>query len=582
MEASFRWWPPQLDAGNLPANIDDLWPDDLPIRGWPDFPSDSHQGNTASASVPASSSSSSSVKVPTTVRQAMDSPDRVQWQEALHTELKNLAGHNTWSLVELPPGIQPLPCRWVFAHKLSTAGEIVEYKARLVIKGFHQRPGVDFTEVESPVATLDTVRSLLAFAAANRLPLGQMDVSGAFLNGTLDEEIYMQQPPGFADPDRPAAVCKLIKALYGLKQAALAWFTTLKSFMTTHGFSTSPADPCLFTRGSLGTVDFMAIAVWVDDLLVVGASKKSIRRFYETLTAIYPAKYLGSPDLFVGIHISQDPTTFAVTLDQSHYIAQLCDDFLEKDTTFKVGSTSSPFNRGFHLDFASPSPPFSDVTLYQSLVGALLWLARCTRPDIAFAVGWLGRASHAPTRAHWHEALQTLAYLQATHFLALNYTAGPASLHGFSDADYGESASRKSTTGTVFFLRDGDSPILWKSKLQPIVTRSSTEAEYVAVSDSALEATWLGYLFNNLGTESFPVPLGLDNASAGAIIASPIQRQKTKHIDIRYHYVRDRAALGFLDIVSVPGTANPADVCTKAYTPAAFCRARSFLNLVPV
>ena len=438
-----------------------------------------------------------------------------------------------------------------------------------------QIQGINFTTVESPVATLDTIRSLLAFAAAQRLTIGQMDVSSAFLNGELHEDIYMVQPPGYEDPDFPTHVCKLSKALYGLKQAAQAWFKTFVTFLSTVGFIASHADPCLFIRGQ-GS-DFLAIAIWVDDILAVATQRTTIDSMWSTLNATFQAKNLGSPDLFIGIRVHQNPSTFAITLDQAHYVREMATIYLLEDSPSHI---TSPFNRGQLMDPNSPSPVYQDKTKYQSLIGALLWVSRCTRPDISFVVSWLGRHNQTPSVADWGVALHTLSYLLTTATTGLRYTSGSAQLSGFTDSDFGEFVtSRKSTGGFIFFFRPSDSPISWKSKLQSLVTRSSTEAEYLACSEGCQEATWLGSLFSSLDCSPFPVPIHVDNASARTLVDTNLTRQRTKHIDIRYHYCRDRQATGFVTITPIAGPVNPADIFTKTFSPTAFNRAKAFLNL---
>lgn len=229
---------------------------------------------------------------------------------------------------------------------------------------------------------------------------------------------------------------------------------------------------------------------------------------------------------------------------------------------------------------ANSNSPLCNKGEYQSLIGALLWIARCTRPDIAFAVSWLGRQSQSPTVAHWKAAIQTLLFLKSTISTCLRYTAGQPCLIGFTDSDFAEDfQTRKSTSGFVFFLKSGDSPISWRSKLQTLVTRSVTEAEYVACSLGAQEATWLSYILRNFSYIAIPVPIHVDNQSARALISSQSTSQRTKHIDIHYHYARDLHRQHLIEIVPVTGPLNAADVLTKAFDPPAYRRAVQMLNL---
>lgn len=483
-----------------------------------------------------------------------------------------MESHQTWKLVDLPAGRKALPARWVFAIKYNPDGTIAQYKARLVVKGFLQRPGEDYNLIESPVTTLDTVRTMLAFAAAQGLQVCHIDVAGAFLNGKLDESIYMVQPPGFEDPTHPKRVCHLIKSIYGLKQAALSWYNSITRFFTDIGFTQSTSDPCLYYKNS-GLPTFIALAIWVDDILVVSKNTSVITTFFDSLNSSYKATNLGTPKLYLGIRITSSAR--GITLDQEHYI----EDLVIQHKLAHVKTPATPLNRGLYSDPNSNSPPCNREN-YQSLIGALLWIARCTRPDIAFTVSWLGRQSQNPTTAHWKAAMQTLAFLKTTSFHRLLYTRGIPKLIGFTDSDFAEDIpSRKSTTGFVFFFKAGDSPISWRSKLQSLVTRSVTEAEYVACSTGAQEATWLSYILRSFSYIASPVPIYVDNQSARALVASRSSTQKTKHIDIAYHYARDLHKRSIISIQPISGPDNAADVLTKAFEAPAFNRAVLMLHL---
>lgn len=508
------------------------------------------------------------IDVPNTIEQAMASDQQREWQDAIFKEFKNLACHHTWDVMELPTGCHAIPCRWVFQVKYASNGTISEYKARLVVKGFHQIQGHDFNEIESPVASLDSIRALIAFAAGKMWPLIHMDVSGAFLNGIIEEDIYVKPAPGSAEADNPLLVYKLNKALYGLKQASYAWYTTLMTFLTTLGFRPSNADPCLLICTE---PDPIYLILYVDDMLAVSASENVIIRFYNQLNTQFASKYIGTPELFLGIRVHQLST--GITLDQHHYIQDL-------KTRFQVPDIkpSTPADRGQLLDHTSVHPA-CNLALYRSLVGALLWIARCTRPDIAYVVGWLGRHNQQPTIAHLSIGLHTVAYLLNTSHLGLHYTAGEMELIGYTDSDFAEDSTRKSTSGYVFFLRDSNSPIAWKSKLQSLVTRSVTEAEYVSCSHGCQEATWFSSLFKQLGFLFHPVPIYVDNSAARQLTDTPTIRQNTKHIDIHYHYCRDRHRSGHVEINPISGLDNPADIFTKALTPTNFHNAVNRLNM---
>jgi transposase InsO family protein len=525
------------------------------------------------------STATTHIITPKTIDQAMESPQIREWQDAIFAELKSLESHGTWHLTDLPVNTKPIPCMWVFTIKTDGNNVPVQYKARLVVKGFHQQFGVNYTFVDAPVATLDTIRCLIAFTASNNHHLQHYDISGAFLNGELTEDIYMSQPPGFSDPDHPNKVCHLQKALYGLKQGAITWYKTFTKFLTGLGFIPSYADPCLFVIDPNGP-NSMSLVIYVDDILASSPNLSTLESFYSRMSTTFKSTNLGFPKLFLGIKISK--THQAITMDQAHYITLLYNDtFLSPDTT---SNTDHPLNRGDVLN--GPTPPNDkqiSPDIYRHIIGSLLWISRCTRPDIAFAISWLGRHSHNPTLHHHRLALTTLRYLHNTCNLGLTYTINVPSLTGYTDSDYAEDQStRKSTTGYVFFLATSNSPISWKSKLQSLVTRSVTEAEYVACSEGSQEATWLSYIFNHLGLHTTPVPIYVDNSSARSILDSNLVKQRTKHISIRYHYCRDRIQSQDITILPISGINNRADIFTKVLDRAPFKSATTNINILPI
>lgn len=532
------------------------------------FPDDTADSSTGSRAL---SAHSRTIPIPSSVNEALDSPYRREWQDAYYREMKNLQDHNTWELVPIPPGLRALPCRWVLSVKYDSNNRPSLFKARLVVKGFHQREGIDYQEIESPVASIDSIRFLIAFAASYDFKLAHIDVTGAFLNGYLDEEVYICQPEGYIDCEHPDYVCKLQKSLYGLKQASLAWYTALREFLFSIGFQSSHSDSCLMIRDK-DTPNFIVIAIYVDDILTAAQSTVTLERFYQELTAKFPSTYTYPPSLFIGISITMTPN--CITLDQFHYIDTLLQEYDVEQTDL----VKTPGNRGQICDHGTVYPP-TNINRYRALVGALLWISRCTRPDIAFIVGWLGRFSHAPTTAHMSVAVSALSYLSGTLWTGLKYTKGPIELIGYTDSDFAEDVSRKSTGGYVFFLRPSDSPISWKSKLQTLVARSVTEAEYISCANGCQEATWLGHLLQFVQYRPFPIHIYMDNSSARTIAKAQPLKQRTKHIDVCYHYCRDRNTSRHVSIRAVSGTDNPADIFTKPFNPSDYSKARAKLNL---
>jgi hypothetical protein len=431
---------------------------------------------------------------PQTLEEAMAAPDSDDWWLALNEEYSSLISNGTWTL-EISQGVTPIPVKWVFKKKYDISGNLERNKARLVAKGFKQREGVDYTEVFAPVSKHTTLRSLLAVVAARDLELQQLDVKTAFLNGELEECIYMQQPPGF-EVGGPEISCKLHKAIYGLKQAPRAWYERLKRELESMGFTASQHDPSLYggNFNSDGTVadssgsdedSRITLLVYVDDILIAGKDAAAVSKIKAALSTAFDVRDLGEATMFLGMEITRDREARTVVLSQKRAVLDLLDKYSMKDCKKRP----TPMAVSTRLIKSTDSD--EKVQHYSELVGSLLYLASCTRPDIAQAVGALTRHMAAPNKQHWLAAKAVLRYLAGSAEKGICYqgTDG-ASLLGFCDADYaGDQDTRRSTTGFVFLVCGG--AISWQSRLQPTVAVSTTEAEYMA---AAKEALWLRHV----------------------------------------------------------------------------------------
>ena len=505
--------------------------------------------------------------VPTSYKEASTNP---LWQQAMSDELQALHRAHTWDIVPLPPGKSPIGSKWVYKVKTKSDGTIERYKARLVAKGFNQEYGIDYEETFAPVARVTSVRSLLAIAAIRRWPLFQMDVKNAFLNGDLAEEVYMRPPSGVNHP--PGHVCKLQKALYGLKQAPRAWFEKFSTTLTSLGFSSSHYDSGLFTRTTeLGTI---IVLLYVDDMIITGSDTAGISELKTSLSSHFEMKDLGNLHYFLGLEVLSDSS--GIYLCQAKYISDLLSKAGITDT--KVASTPLEYN--LRLTPAS-GPPLRDPTLYRQLVGSLVYLT-VTRPDIAHAVHTVSQFMASPCSDHHAAVLRILRYLKGTMFHGLHFssTSSPI-LQGYSDADWdGDLTDRRSTTGYCFFL--GDSLISWRSKKQSLTARSSTEAEYRALADTTQELLWLRWLLSDMGApQSDPTPLWCDNTSAIQIAHNDVFHERTKHIEIDCHFVRQHVVRKTVHLKPISTTDQPADLFTKSHLPGRFQFLLSKLNLAP-
>ncbi|CAJ2648060.1 unnamed protein product [Trifolium pratense] len=494
------------------------------------------------------------------------------WVQAMEAELKALAQNKTWIFVDAPPNIKPIGSRWVYKVKHKADGTIERYKARLVAKGYNQVEGIDFFETFSPVAKITTVRTLIALAAINSWHLHQLDVNNAFLHGDLHEDVYMSIPQGVKH-NRPNQVCKLLKSLYGLKQASRKWYEKLTGVLIEHGYHQSLSDHSLFTFQN-GT-HFTALLVYVDDIILAGNSLDEFQRIKQLLDSQFKIKDLGQLKYFLGIEVAHSKT--GITICQRKY----CLDLLLDTGLLGAKPAKTPLDTSvkLHQDTASP---YADIAGYRRLVGKLLYLTT-TRPDIAFVTQQLSQFLSAPTQTHYDTACRVVRYLKNSPGRGLLFRRD-SQLHllGFTDADWaGCLDTRRSTSGYCFFL--GNSLISWRAKKQHTVSRSSSEAEYRALSFASCELQWLVYLLKDLQVNCIKPPvLYCDNQSALHIAANPVFHERTKHLEIDCHFVREKLQQGIFKLLPIHTKAQLADFFTKALPPKSFLSFISKLNMLDI
>jgi len=479
------------------------------------------------------------------------------WKEAMLSEYDALMKNKTWHLVPPQKGRNVIGCKWVYKIKRKSDGSLDRYKARLVAKGFKQRYGIDYEDTFSPVVKAATIRVILSLAVSCGWSLRQLDVHNAFFHGLLEEEVYMQQPPGFEDPKRPHYVCKLDKALYGLKQAPRAWYSRLSEKLLQLGFKASKADTSLFYF-SKGVITIFVL-VYVDDIIVASSTEQAASALLSDLKGEFALKDLGELHYFLGIEVTK--VKGGIILSQDKYAS----DLLKKVGMAHCKPVNTPMVTHEKLSLhVGTLLGENDATKYRSIVGALQYLT-LTRPDISFAVNKVCQFLHAPTTVHWEAVKRILRYIKQCTSLGLKIHRSASTLvSGFSDADWaGCIDDRKSTGGFAIFL--GGNLVSWSARKQPTVSRSSTEAEYKAIANATAEIMWIQILLREIGVKSpRAAKIWCDNLGATYLSSNPVFHARTKHIEVDYHFVRERVKNRLLEIDFVSSKDQVADGFTKA------------------
>jgi hypothetical protein len=503
---------------------------------------------------------------PTSYSQAMASADKAEWRAAMQDEINSLKKLNVWSLAPCPSGTKPLTGRWVFKNKLGDQNQLIRRKARFVVKGFLQMYGRDFTETHAPVAKMKSILMQLSLTASNDYELQQLDFDTAFLNAPVKEEIYMEQPEGFHE-GKPGDKLKLIKALYGLKQAPHEWNETINAFMKGLGWVPTVSDSCVYVKSALST-RFMLLCLYVDDT-VVSFHRDDQAEWLKDKAAIadrFAIKDLGECTWILNMKVTRDRRLKRIHLSQQAYVEKMCTTFLSGD----IGRRLKPII--YDVNGPNPNEDLTPLTgdrseLYRQIVGSLLYAANVTRIDITHSVSQLCRYTAKSNEYHLHVALCLLSYLQEHKELGLEFGRSASSyripdLKVYTDADWaGDPTDRKSTSGVVV-LFNGDI-VKWVSKRQKCVALSTLEAEYIALADGTKEAKWCQSWINEVLGHQVTASMLCDNKSALCLTEVDAVHDRSKHIDIRYHFVRDEVNKKNIIVKWVSTKAQLGDILTK-------------------
>lgn len=497
--------------------------------------------------------------------------DKLQWEKAIKDELDSLLQNNTWSIVPRPDNKNIVDCKWVFNIKMDNNGNPCKYKARLVAKGFSQKYLVDYDETFAPVARMTTFRVLIAFANQFKLLIHQMDVKTAFLNGSLKEEIYMRVPEGIKSPENH--VCKLNKAIYGLKQSARCWFEKFDLTLKELGFQNSSVDRCLYFKNNNNICRNIYVILYVDDILICTYDMNMMTDFKNYLKNKFAMTDMDQVKLFLGIHVQIKDDT--ITLDQNKYLSNILNKFKMNDCN--PVKTPLPVK----LDYYSlNSDEYYDAPCRQ-LIGSLMYAMLCTRPDLCFAINLLSRFQIKNNKELWQNLKSVLRYIKGTLNYKLIYKRNDFMdlLTGYVDSDWaGNEIDRKSTTGYIFQMFD-NCTICWNTKRQSTVATSSTEAEYMALYEGIKEACWLKSLISSINVKiKLPIKIFEDNNGCIAIANNPTDHKRTKHIDVKYHFSREKIEENHVNLEYISTGDQIADMFTKSIPAVQFVRFRTRLG----
>ena len=508
---------------------------------------------------------------------ALNGSESNLWMNSIAEEIKNILLKDTFHLVEKPKSKRCISSRFILTNKFDSDGSLLKNKARFVARGFSQKPNEDFGQTYAPVAKSGSIRLLSALAANLNLEIHQFDVTTAYLNGDLDEEIYMECPDNFGKilehiidneisnskiSQKASDMLKLLnkgnkvlllkKSLYGLKQAGRCWNVKLNEILTKFGAKQSVADPCVYyIRDDKGLT---LMSVYIDDILFMSQNPDMLEKFKNHLNKDLEVKYSGLAKYCLGINFRQEKGI--VTMSQSSYINELLKRFEMSDAK----TVNSPMDISVKL---KRSENCENLFPYRELVGGLMYLAVSTRPDIANTVSKLSQFLTCYDNTHWTAAKRVLRYLKKTINFGLIFRHTNDSLFGFTDSDWGNCPdNRKSYTGYCFIL--SGSVISYESRKQVTVALSSTESEYMALSDGTKEAIYLKKLLNELCSDGLgKVRIFVDNIGAIKLAENPVFHKRTKHIDIRHHFVREALRNEQIEICHVPTEEMGADILTK-------------------
>ena len=494
-------------------------------------------------------------EIPLSYEEAIASRDAEKWKAAMDIEIDTLSTNETWELTPLPQDRKETKGRWVFTIKQGKEPGRVQYKARYVAKGYSQVHGVDYDETFSPTTRFTSIRVLLQKAVNNGLYLHQMDVKGAYLNAPIDKDIFLQQPPGYEQisDDGTQLTCHLHKSLYGLKQSGRNWHKTLTDFLKLQEFTANENDSCIYKHITPDHGEVI-ILFWVDDIIIASNNLNLIAKTKELLHNKFKMDDRGELQWFLGLDFSKTKDGY-YKMSQARYAEEL----LKRFNMSECKTANTPAEKG--LEFAEISDKDRVNFPYRQAIGNLVYLATATRPDISWIISKLSQYLENPGAEHIAALKRVFRYIKGTKSFCLSYKPTSGYLQGYCDSDWaGDVKDRRSTSGYVFTL--GGTPIAWKTRKQQTVALSSCEAEYMSIAEATKEMIYLRSFCTSMG---LPQPMQstiyCDNQGALTLTRETSkQHHRTKHIDVRFHFIRQQTEIGYEYITSQN---NLADIFTK-------------------
>ncbi|KAG7563868.1 Integrase catalytic core [Arabidopsis suecica] len=495
-----------------------------------------------------------SLEEPQGYYEAVNDKDGDKWKGATEEEMDSLVKNGTWDLVDKPLDRKIIGCRWLFKLKSGIPGvEPTRYKARLVAKGYTQKEGVDYQEIFAPVVRHTSIRILMSAVVDQDLELEQMDVKTAFLHGNLEEELYMEQPEGFVSE------------------------TEKEKFMAEQQFLRSEHDACVYVK-QVSDSDYLYLLLYVDDMLIACKSMDEIKKIKERLSMEFEMKDLGPASRILGIDIRRDREKGVLCMSQSGYIKKVIQRFNMGEA--QVTNTTI----GAHFKLAAVREDDECVGVeqvpYSSAVGSLMYAMIGTRPDLAYAICLVRRYMSRPGSMHWEAVKWIMRYLKGSQDLNLVFTKEKEfRVTGYCDSDHAADLDkRRSISGYVFTF--SGNIVIWKASLQPVVALSTTEAEYMALTEAAKEAIWIKGLLKDMGLEQEKVSLCCDSQSAICLSKNSVYHERTKHIDVKFNFIREVVASREVDVLKIHTSRNPADALTKCIPVNKFKAALEVLKLI--